>query len=99
MRRGRAEVAAQHGGAADEVEGDAGRLGDGVGHHALERALAQLAEEEPAEELPFRLGRPGEQPGQHGLALGHRPGPRDALDRRDGTVDVGHRQAWALPPA
>ena len=58
------QAARQHERAAQHRGGDAGRGRDRVEHHALERALAQLAGEQPDEEgLLLGRGR-AEQPGQ-----------------------------------
>jgi hypothetical protein len=49
-RRDRPELAGQHHRAADLRGRDRGRLRDRFDHHALERALSELAEEEPDQE-------------------------------------------------
>ena len=60
------------------------RLGDGVGHHPLERALAQLAGEQPAEEATLLRRRLLEQRAQQaGPALG-RPRARRSWPARRG---------------
>ena len=51
-----ADVAGQHYGAPDPFRSDSGRLRHGIQHHALERALPQLARDQPGKEALFRLG-------------------------------------------
>ena len=50
------KVAGQHGGAANFRSGDSGRSRDGVDEDALERALPELAEQQPRQEILFRAG-------------------------------------------
>ena len=71
-RRDRREVAAQRQRAAHRGRGHARGPGHGVGHHARERALAQVAEQQPDEEGLLVRGRPAEQ---------RRPAPRAARRR------------------
>ena len=64
---------------------------DRIGHHALERALAQLAEQEPPEEasLGLRRGRTARRDARGG----RRSSPRGrARDLGDQSVDLEHRQ-------
>ena len=60
-RRDGGQVAAQHRRAPDGRGGNAGGLGDGVGHHPGQRALPQLAPEETAQEGLLGLRRRREQ--------------------------------------
>ena len=60
------------------VAGTSGRLGDRVGHHAGERALAQLAADQPDEERLLVLGRAGEQLGDRRPPRGDEPGAASA---------------------
>ena len=50
------------------AERHARRLGDGVGHHPGQRALAEPTGEEVAHELGLGLGRPGEEVAEQLLA-------------------------------
>ena len=68
QRGGAAEVAREHRGAADDGDRDAGGGGDGVGHHAGQRALPQLTGEEPADEVDLGLGGAREEVGEQRLA-------------------------------
>ena len=65
---------------------------DGVGHHGLQRALAQVAQHQPAQELLLAAGRPAEQLGQLAPPLGLRPGAGHPGQALEGGVDVGHRE-------
>ena len=98
-RGGRPEVAGEHVGPPHRGDRDAGRLGDGVDHHAVERALAQLAAEHPHSSSLLGLGRPAEHVGEQ-----RPPGRVDAGSRHrrqpvDGPVDLEHRQRRRRPPA
>ena len=68
------------------------RRRDGVDHQRLERALAELAEQQPHQEVAFRRGRAREQLGEDASALGLRARARDRSDARERGVDVGNRQ-------
>ena len=57
----RGEIAGEHRRAAHVRSRYAGRLRDRVRHHALERSLPKLAEEQADEETLFGLGRPREE--------------------------------------
>ena len=91
-RRHRAEVAAQHHRPAHVLDRDDRGLRDGVDHHPLQGALAQLADQQPAEEALLAGGGPGEQVGQQGPAGGLRAGARGAADLGERPVDLGHPQ-------
>lgn len=80
----RAEGAAQHRRTAHPRGGNRGGRRDRLGHHAVERALAQLAGEQPDQEPLLGGGRPAEQ-GGHQLAP-----PRDRALAGDG-ADCGER--------
>ena len=85
---GAAEVAREHRGAADDVDRDPGRGGDGVGHHPGQRALAELAGEQPADEVDLGLGGAGEEVGEQRLAGRLRPGTRGAGQLGEDPVDL-----------
>ena len=74
---------------ADLLGRDARGPGDRVGHDALERALPEIAGQQPDQELPLALGGPGEQPGEQPAPLGLRAGPGHRADRPERGVDVG----------
>ena len=87
------EVAGEHVRPPHRGDRDARRLGHRVDHHAVERALAQLAAEHLPQQVLLGLGRPGEDvrraaPG--GAAL--TPLPAIAGEPIDGGVDLEHRQ-------
>ena len=65
-----AEVAREHRGAADDVDRDPRGGGDGIGHHPGQRALAELAGEQPADEVDLGLGGAGEEIREQCLAGG-----------------------------
>jgi hypothetical protein len=66
----------------------AGGLGGGVGHHALERALADAARQERAQERLLARGGAPEQLGQR-LAPGRlRAGAAEPADARERGVDL-----------
>ena len=77
-----AEVAGEHRGAADDVDRDPGGGGDGVGHHAGQRALAELAGEQAADEVDLGLGGAGEEVGEQRLAGRLRPRTRPCRPAR-----------------
>ena len=87
-----AEVAAQHQRPPQDGGRHAGGAGGGLGHHALERALAQLAREQRAQEALLALGRPPEQGGERGAPGGLRAGPGQRADRGAGRVDLADGQ-------
>ena len=70
-----AEVARQHRGPAHERRGHRRGARDGIGHHAVERALAQLADEQAADEVGLRRRRPVEQRRAGSLPAGADPLP------------------------
>ena len=94
----RAEGPAQHQGPPHLGPGDPGGLGDGLDHHPLQRALAQLAREQADQEPLLGRGGPAEQLGHQPPPLGLRPGPGQPADPLEGGVDLGHGQGRARPP-
>ena len=88
----RAEGPAQHHGPPHLGPGDPGGLGDGLDHHPLEGALAELAREQPDQEALLGGGRPPEQLAEQPPPLGLRPGPGQPADALEGGVDLGHGQ-------
>jgi hypothetical protein len=102
QRRGRGlrEPAGQHERAADARRGDVRRRGDGVQHHALEGALAELAGQQPHEELLLVGGGGREEPGQDRLPSSGRTGAgrpgqlaQRLVDGGDGQRGLGGRRA------
>jgi hypothetical protein len=87
-RRDRSELAGEH----DRPPHLRGREvcgpRDRLDHDPLERALPELAQEEPDEEALLRLGRAREESRQLVAARGLGPRSRDARDARRGRVDV-----------
>ena len=71
-------IARQHHRPAHLARRQPGRLGDRLDHHPLERALAQLADQQAQQEVLLGLGRPPEQLPQQPQPLARRP---LALDR------------------
>ena len=61
---GLTQVARQHEGATQKRCRDAGAPGDGVGHDPLERALAELADQQAAQKQLLFLGRPRQERAQ-----------------------------------
>ena len=93
--RDHAEVAAQHHRPPHVLGRHAGRPGDRVDHDALQRALAQLADQQLAQEPLLRRGRAGEQLSQQGPAGRLRPGPglpADLVERRVDRADPQGRR-------
>ena len=91
-RRHRPEVAAQHQRPPQVGGGDLGGARGRVRHHALERALAQLARQQRAQEALLALGRLLEQRGQRRAPGRLRAGPAEAADARERGVDLAHAQ-------
>ena len=90
-----AEVAGHHRGPADERGRHRRRLGHGVGHQPRERTLAELADEQAAQEVDLLRGGPVEHVAQDLVPTGRRPAAGRGLDPVEHPVDVGDRQAWA----
>ena len=96
-----AEVAAQHRApGAPRRAARSAACATAVEHHALERALAQLAGEQAAQEALLVGGRAAEQRGQRVAPRRLRAGARRcAADRVERGVDLGDASASARPPA
>jgi hypothetical protein len=87
-----AEVAPQHHCALHVGARQVGRLGHRVGHHAGQRALADVAEQQRGQEPLLGLGRPREQVA-HGVAARRlRAGAGQRSHARERVLDVGHGQ-------
>ena len=88
----RSHAAGDHRGAAHGLGRQIGGGSHGLDHQALERALAQLADQQSREECPLMLGSSREERGEHAPALGDRAraaGARDPLQR---AIDFHERQ-------
>ena len=94
-----AEVAVQHHRAAQLGGRHLRGLGGGVGHHALERALAHPARQQRAEEALLALGGAREQLAQSSAARALRAGPAQSADARERRVDFARASAPARPRA
>ena len=94
QRRGRhrAQRAAQHHRPAHVRDRHRRGPGDRVGHHPLQRALPQLAGQQPEQESLFALGGPAEQLTDQRLARGRRTLPGHRPDRRERRVHLGQSQ-------
>jgi hypothetical protein len=91
-----AQRTAQHHGPADLRHRHVSGPGDGLGHHALQRALAQLAGQQANQEpLLVRCGAAEQLPDQH-LACGRRTLPGHHADRAEPRVHLGQRQRGRL---
>ena len=90
--RDRAEILRVHGRAPDLVDGYLGRSGDCIEHDAFERALPQLADQQPDQEFLLVARRTSEQ----GLQRLRAPGRRARTAQRrhvcDAAVDLVDRQ-------
>jgi hypothetical protein len=93
-RGDRSKVAAQHRRAPYRGGGNLRRGGDGIGHHAGQRALAQLAGQQPTQERLLDFGCRREQSADQLGAPRLRALAGYGADRREGGVDIGHGQAW-----
>ena len=95
---GAREVAGEHQRAARELRRDAGRLRDRVDHQPGERALPQLAGEQPLDEVGLVLGRALEQ-ARRGSRVRRAadPLPVAAWIVGDRPVEVVDRRATAPP--
>ena len=85
-----AEVAGHHRRPAHAGHRDGGGLGDGVDHHAVERALAHLAAEHAPQEVLLRLGGATEDVDQQPLPGGGDAGPRTS-------PPAGRSPRWMSP--
>ena len=101
--RDRAEAAAYIAARRTSADRHAGRGRDRVDHHALERALAQLADQQADEELLLVGGRAREQAPQRLRAACRGAGAAHRRDVREAAVDVADREPGArryrLPPS
>jgi hypothetical protein len=88
----RAERAAHHHRPAHLGHGYRSRAGDGLGHHAFQRALAQLTGEQAVQKLLLGLGGPAEQLADQRLPRGRRPLAGDRADRGEPGVHLAQRQ-------
>ena len=87
---GLAEVAREHVGAAHLVERDAGAAGDGVDHHPVECALAQLAAEHTPQQPLLGRRRPGEHGGQQVAPPSRRARPGLGGEVAQPSIDLEH---------
>ncbi len=79
-------------GPADRGRRHSGRGGDGLGHDPAQRPLAQVAGQQPDQELPFVLGGLGQQLAQELAPVGLRAGTGQRADGPEGRVGLGQRQ-------
>ena len=93
---GRREITREHQRAARQRPRDAGRLRDRVDHEPGEGALAELAGEEPLDEIRLRLRRAAEQVGEIFPAPHGRAGARHALNGGDRPIQVFDRDRRLL---
>ena len=82
------QIARQHRCSPHHRWGHTRRPGHRVDHDPFERALAQLAQEQPAQEVGLRFRRPSEQVGQGLGAGGAGAGPFEGRQRVQGPVQV-----------
>ena len=90
--RDRAEVAREHRGAPHVADRHARRGGDRLEHHALERALAQLADQQADEEVLLGARGAGEQLAELPRALARRAFAPRRRDARERAVDFRERE-------
>ena len=88
----RGEVAVQHERAAHRRDGHPGGLRHRVRHHTRQRALAQLAAQDPHEEPLLVRVRAGEQRLHRRPAGGDRARPSQGAHRAERRLDLGDRQ-------
>jgi signal recognition particle subunit SRP54 len=88
----RAERAAHHHRPANLGHRYRSRAGDGLGHHAFQRALPQLTGEQAIQKLLLGLGSPAEQLADQRLPRGRRPLAGDRADRGEPGVYLAQRQ-------
>jgi hypothetical protein len=86
------EIAREHQRTARKLAGDLGRFRDRVDHQPGERALPQLAREQPSYEVGFLLGRPAEERAENQLTLCRRSSARRVLNLGDRAVEIVNRQ-------
>ena len=90
--RHRAHAAGEHRRLADVGGGQPGCLGDRVEHDAFERPLAQLADDQPQQEILFLAGRARKKPRQEEPAFNGRSGAPDRCHGFEFVIDLGDRQ-------
>ena len=97
-RRGATEIAREHRRPPDDGKGHVSGLGHRVGHQSGQRALAELAGEQAAEEVSLRFGGSPEQVGEERPAGGDRSRTGGGGQRREGGVQLKHldrrRRRW-----
>ncbi len=89
------EIAREHRRAAHIAGRQLRRLGHRLDHHALERALAQFADQEAEEEILLRLGRPGKQLAQQPQPFARRPLALDRHEPIERRIELAEGQAGA----
>ena len=87
-----AEIAEQHGTAANEGDGQGERGGQRVGHDGVERALTHLPHEHAAQVVGLGARGPREQGAQDHLARARRSRTDRVLQLADRHIDIVHRQ-------
>ena len=80
------------------TSGDVGRVGDGGGHHAVERALTQFAADDAEHEPLLGLGGPLEQVAQDPATFAGRPLTRRRRQAVRSPPRRRARRAWHRPP-
>ena len=91
-RGDRPERAAQHHGPAHLRDGHAGRAGDRLGHHSLQRPLPELPGQQAVKELLLGLGSPAEQLADERLPRRRRAWTRDRPDGGQAGVHLAQGQ-------
>ncbi len=86
------QVAGEHERPPHAVPLDAGGAAHRLDHDAVQRALAQLAEDQAHQEALLEIGRGRKEPCQPLGARSRRPRPRDRGQRAERPVDVPDRQ-------
>ena len=87
------EPPAEHVGAAHDRGRHLGGPGDGVDHHPFERALAQLADQQPPQEVGLGGRGPDQQAAEDLVAAAHRARPGGDRHLVEGAVEVGDGEA------
>ena len=86
------EVTGHHDGAPDVADREPGGFGDRLDHQAFERALAQLAEQQPDQKILLVGGRAGKQLTQQPRALGAGALAADLDEAIQRRVEIGKRE-------
>jgi hypothetical protein len=94
--RDTAEIAGEHRGALDALDGDSRGGRDGLVHESRERTLAQLAREQPAEEVTLVCVGAAKQMPQRARAQRQRAAPGQRRDAPEARIDIGERQRRAM---